>query len=184
MVFMQLSLIITLPCDYLFEVLPIAIFYCHICIIDEVEVVAEWLIILVAYHTHEHLICIGSLSQTYGSDRTGTHCMWPEEGCDVKVDMHCICTFKVHSYWSFMLAWSEDDECCFFITRGIILFICGGVLFIVYHGLYFFMGILLAMLHNVVHFFMQILLYILHNVVYFFMGILLDILHNVVHFFM
>jgi len=38
---MQLWLIITLPRDYLFEVLPIALFYCHICIIDEVEVVAE-----------------------------------------------------------------------------------------------------------------------------------------------
>jgi hypothetical protein len=92
---MQLWLIITLPCDYLFEVLPIAIFYCHICIIDDVEVVAGLLIILVAYHTHEHLICIGSLSQTYGCDHTGTHCMLPEEGCDVKVDMHCICTFEV-----------------------------------------------------------------------------------------
>jgi len=110
MVFMQLSLIITLPCDYLFEVLPIAIFYCHICIIDEVEVVAEWLIILVAYHTHEHLICIGSLSQTYGCDRTCTHCTLPEEGCDVKVDMHCICTFEVHLYWSFMLVWSSGYE--------------------------------------------------------------------------
>ena len=149
MVFMQLSLIITLPCDYLFEVLPIAIFYCHICIIDEVEVVAEWLIILVAYHTHEHLICIGSLSQTYGCDRTCTHCTLPEEGCDVKVDMHCICTFKVHSYWSFMLAWSGYEEYCFIYMsnivfiymRSIVLFICGYRLFIVYDAHYMFMEI-------------------------------------------
>jgi hypothetical protein len=53
------------------------------------------------------------MSLTYGQDRTGTHRTLPEEGCDVKVDMHCICTFEVLSYWSLMLAWSGYEEYSF-----------------------------------------------------------------------
>jgi hypothetical protein len=55
-----LLLLLPFPRDYLFEVSLVAIFYCHIYIIDEVEVVVEWLVILVAYHAHPHLNCIGS----------------------------------------------------------------------------------------------------------------------------
>jgi hypothetical protein len=152
-VFMQLWLIITLPCDCLFEVLPIAILYCHICIIDDVEVVVGWLIIPVACHTHEHLICIGSLSQTYGCYRIGMHCTLPEEGCDVKVAMHCICTFEVHLYWSFMLAWSSGyEEYSFSFIWGVLFYSHVDIVYLLdkysYHAPLFIMTCILLWLHH------------------------------------
>ena len=53
-----------------------------------------------------------------------------------------------------MLAWSGDEEYCFYYEEYYFINIYGGGLFIVYHALYFFMEILLDILYNVGNFFM------------------------------
>jgi hypothetical protein len=78
------------------------------------------------------------MSLTYGHDYTGTHRTLLKEGCDVKVDMHCICTFEVHLYWSFMLAWSGYEEHSFHLYEEYSFHYKRSILFIYMRSIVFF----------------------------------------------